>query len=185
MRVVMHDVERLHVQIEDLLAANQLRAGAMSLERTPLDLRQVVEHAVHEIQILVQAKRQPLEVALPDPMPVLGDARRLGQAVINLLANANRHTPAGTRITVIGEVEDDKVHLSVRDFGPGISVAEIDTIFERFRQYGPTSQGSGLGLGIARAVVEMHGGQVWVETPEDGGTEFHIALPRAEREEAE
>jgi two-component system sensor histidine kinase ResE len=183
MRIVIHNVERLRVQIDDLLAANQLRSGVMQLERSPVDLRLIVGHVLNEIQTLVKGKQQPLDVVLPMPLPVLGDARRLGQVVINLLANANRHTPPGTRLSVTGDVADGEVHLVVRDFGPGIAADRLNQVFDRFAQFGPTEQGSGLGLKIVRALVEMHSGRVWVERPDGGGAAFHVALPRAEMEE--
>jgi two-component system CheB/CheR fusion protein len=184
MRIVSHNVERLRMQIEDLLAANQLRSGAMQLERTLVDLRIVVANSLNEVQTLVRGKQQPLEILLPTPLPVSGDARRLGQVVINLLANANRHTPAGTRLQVTGGVIDDEAQLVVRDFGPGISPARLENIFDRFAQFGSSLEGSGLGLGIVRAIVELHGGRVWVEQPQDGGTAFHVALPQAVMEES-
>jgi two-component system CheB/CheR fusion protein len=184
MRVVSHNAERLRLQIEDLLAANQLRSGVMQLERSHVDLRTVVANSLSEIQTLVNGKRQPLEILLPTPLPVTGDARRLGQVVINLLANANRHTPPGTRLQVTGNILEGEVRLVVRDFGPGISPARLEDVFDRFKQFGSTLHGSGLGLGIVRAIVELHGGRVWVEQPTDGGAAFHVALPQAVMEES-
>jgi DNA-binding response OmpR family regulator/signal transduction histidine kinase len=92
-----HNVERLRFRINDLLAANQIDAGTLDLERVALDLRGAALQALQVLQPLLQKKGQVLEIDLPEPLPVMGDPARLEHVVINLLANAHRHTPSGTR----------------------------------------------------------------------------------------
>jgi two-component system CheB/CheR fusion protein len=176
-------VEQLRVQIEDLLTANQMRAGVVRLERAPLDLRDLAIATLESLRVLFEEKQQPVTVDLPEPLPTSADAQRMEQALVNLLANAQRHTPEGTRITLAGAREGDVVRLTVRDTGPGIPEESLEAIFQPFRRLGGRSHGSGLGLGIARALVTLHGGRLWAERPADGGVAFHIALPIGEEED--
>src|SRR5690348_6849962 len=97
-------------------------------------------------------------------MPTLGDARRLEQVLVNLLANAHRHTPAGVRTTITGHVEEETIHLTVSDTGPGIPSEALEGIFERHRQLQPALGGSGLGLAIAWSLIALHGGRIWAES---------------------
>ncbi len=170
------NIERLEAQIDDLLAYNQLEAGTLRLERELLDLRAVVAGAVSAVRPLIREKGQTLEGDLPEPLPTEGDPRRLEQVVVNLLANAHRHTPTDTRIAVRGRLTGDEVLLSVSDDGPGIPAEEQKAVFGRFHRLSSGERGSGLGLTIAKGVVELHGGRIWVESRQ--GTTFHVALPR-------
>lgn len=137
----------------------------------------MIAPAVEAIHPLLQEKGQTLEMDVPEAIPVLGDPRWLEQAVIDLLANAHRHTPSGTRVTVSGRAGDEGVALVVRDTGPGIAAADLDGVFARFRRAGLRPGGSGLGLAIVREIVELHGGRVWAESAQGHGASFHIALP--------
>jgi len=118
---------------------------------------------------------------VPGSLPCVGDARRLQQVVVNLLANAHRHTPEGTHIIVRGEATATEAHLSVRDNGPGIPAGEQEVIFRRFyRVPSPIVSavgGSGLGLAIARGMVELHGGRMWAESETGQGATFLVVLP--------
>ena len=175
---VRRNIERLHGQIDELLTFNQLESGTWRLDREPLDLRAVVLEALAAVHPLIQEKGQTLEVDIAGPLPFEGDVRGLEQVMVNLLANAHQHTPAGTRITLAGRVTADEVLLSVGDNGPGIPPAALGTIFERFRRLDPGAGGFGLGLAIAKAFAELHGGRIWVESRPGLGATFHIALPR-------
>jgi PAS domain S-box-containing protein len=175
---VRRNVERLRLLIDDLLALNQVEAGAVQLECEPLDLRAVVSDAVTELQALMRDKEQTLELDLSEPLPIIGDARRLMRVVANLLANAHQHTPPHTQIVVAGWLADGQVRLAVRDSGPGIPPEELEAIFQRFHRLGSPNSGSGLGLAIARGIVELHGGRIWAESEFGKGATFQIALPR-------
>ena len=164
--------------IDDLLALSLLEAGALHLDLQPLDLRAVAADAIGAIHPLVENKGQILEVELAStPVQVCGDARRLGQVVVNLLQNAHRHTPAGTRILIHVSGTADRGLLSVSDNGPGIEPAELVSAFRRFRRLSEGA-GSGLGLAIARELVERHNGQVALESCPRCGTTSHVTLPR-------
>ncbi len=172
--------QHLGLLIDDLLALNQLEAGTLRLDRQVLDLRAVVADAPATIHSLLEDKGQTLEVDLPaTPLPVVGDARRLGQVIVNLLANAHRHTPPGTRVMISGRATPDEVILTVGDNGPGIAPEDLETIFLRFHRLAAHGEGSGLGLSIARELVELHGGRIWAESTPGEGSVFHVALPKA------
>ncbi len=208
------NMERLSMLVGDLLAANQLDAGKLELEQEPTDLRSVVTDALSGVHSLIATKGQMVEVDLPEPLPVEGDPKILQHVFINLLGNANRHTPDGTRISVrgrigrrahradsvdspSGEAEGHEAHearearevrevlVAVSDSGPGIPEADIERIFQPFWRgssaFGSAdrsgSGGSGLGLVIARRLVELHEGRLWVESSPGEGATFCVALP--------
>ncbi len=172
------NIERLGLLIDDLLAYNQLQAGAMRLDCEPLDLRTVVGDAVPVVHPLLDRKSQSLEVDLREPLRTEGDARRLEQVIVNLLANAHKHTPAGTRITISGRIQAGEVILKVSDNGRGIAPEECEAIFGRFYRGGSDAGGSGLGLAIARGIADLHGGRLWVESRPGTGATFCLALPK-------
>lgn len=173
------NVVRLALFIDDLLLVNQIRSRTLVISRRRIDLREAVREAISIVDPLLPQKRQTLEVDLPMPLPVEGESRRLGQVVVNLLANAHSHTPPGTRIAVAGTVESGRVRLSVRDDGPGIPETEIESVFRRYHRLSASGGGSGLGLADARLLVELHGGRLWVESRPGEGAAFHITLPLA------
>jgi two-component system sensor histidine kinase ResE len=182
---IERNVGRLGIHLNDLLTLNQLKAGTLAVAPVVLDLRAVVADAMGVIHPLLREKGQDLAVDLPERLPVAGDAEELAQAVINLLANAHRHTPGGTRVAVAGGFAGEEVILTVSDAGPGIPAGAREAVFQRFHRLavpgGPPATGSGLGLAIVRGIVELHGGRVWVADAPGGGAAFHIALPRADK----
>jgi signal transduction histidine kinase len=119
--------------------------------------------------------------------PVLADRERIQEVVLNLLDNAVKYSPRGQRIRVTGKVTDDSVTVNVSDRGQGIPLREQKRIFERFQRLEGAdvrrTQGAGLGLYICRAIVEAHGGQLWVHSELGRGSTFSFSLPRKERRE--
>jgi signal transduction histidine kinase len=170
------NIGRLGLLIDDLLAFNQLEVGTLQLDCEPLDMRRVVSNAVDALQPLFRDKQQSLEILLPQPLPVRADAKRLEQAVTNLLANAHLHTPSGTRVTVSGQNGTKGVQLRISDNGPGIPMEQLEEVFRRFYRTAPTG-GSGLGLAIARRLVELHGGSLCAESLPREGVTFSLTLP--------
>ena len=163
--------------IDDLLAYNRLVAGTLRPDRQPLDLRAVVTDAMASVHPLIQEKGQTLEVDLPGQLAMSGDPRQVEQVIVNLLGNASRHTPRGTRIMISGRVVVGEVLLTVRDNGPGIPADHLERIFERFHRVHSAEAGSGLGLAIVSGIVNLHGGRVWAESEPGKGAAFHVALP--------
>lgn len=177
------NIGRLSIHLNDLLTLNQLKSGTLTVAPSVIDLRAVVADAMGVVYPLLQEKGQALAVDLPEPLLVAGDAEELAQAVINLLANAHRHTPGGTRVSVAGRVDRGEVVLTVADNGPGIPAGAWEAVFQRFHRLaipgGIPATGSGLGLAIVRGIVELHGGRAWVAGAPGGGVAFHISLPLA------
>lgn len=175
---------RLTQLIDNLLESVRIEAGQGSIRRRPVAIDEVVEEAVELTAPLLAQRGQRLEMDLPYPLPeILGDAPRLTQVFVNLLANANKFAPAGSAVRVGGEVQAGAVCVWVEDEGPGM--AEEGTgrsLFERFvrapgRDEEPEQSGMGLGLWIVQSIVERHGGTV--EARREGvGTRVRVTLPR-------
>ncbi|HEV2460997.1 MAG TPA: ATP-binding protein [Ktedonobacterales bacterium] len=154
----------------------------MQLTSARLDLREVALGAVSTLRPLLDEKRQCVQVEMPAPLSYGGDARRLEQVLVNLIANAHEHAPAGTNIAITGHVQPHELIIEVFDDGPGIPAEEREHIFERFHRLAPTRRGSGLGLAIARSIVQLHGGRIWAESASATGVRFRLALPTDEAE---
>jgi signal transduction histidine kinase len=173
---------RLTQLIDNLLESVRIEAGETSLRRRPVALDEVVEEAVEMTEPLLAQRGQRLEIELPYPLPeVEGDAPRLTQVFVNLLANANKFSPAGSTVRIGGAVEGGAVCLWVEDEGPGIAERGGSSLFERFvrapgREEEPEQSGMGLGLWIVQSIVERHGGTV--EARREGtGTRIRVNLP--------
>ena len=165
--------------------------GKIQIERAFVNLNQIVTASVDAIREMAAERGIKLTAELaPEPVPVLGDAMRLEQVIMNLLINAVKYTNGGGLISIRTVVLDKDTSVEVRDTGIGIDRAFLEQIFEPFRQ-GTSSwltsrSGLGLGLAIARRIVELHGGRVWAESLGLGcGSTFCIRLPLAARVEEE
>lgn len=178
---------RLTQLIDNLLESVRIESGQDSIRHRAVALDEVVEEAVEMTAPLLAQRGQSVEVDLPYPLPpVRGDAPRLTQVFVNLLANANKFAPAGSVVRVGGAVEDGRVALWVEDEGPGLpDTAASAALFGRFvRRAGddgeePESGGMGLGLWIVRSIVERHGGVVEAGSGPGGrGTRMRVVLPR-------
>jgi signal transduction histidine kinase len=182
---------RLTQLIDNLLESVRIESGQDSLRRRPVALDEVVEEAVELTAPLFAQRRQQLLVDLPYPLPpVLGDAPRLIQVFVNLLANAQKFAPAGSPLAVGGEITERDVAVWVDDLGPGLPPA-ADSGTELFRRFvrspgemaEPEQSGMGLGLWIVQSIVERHGGTVAAER-RDPGTRMRVTLPRSAAAEA-
>lgn len=119
---------------------------------------------------------------IPDELPkVSGDVDKLTEVMINLIDNAIKFTPVGGKITIAACEEPENIHITVKDTGVGIPNDVISKLFDRFYQVDASTTrrygGTGFGLHIAKSIIEMHDGQIWVESEEGYGTTFHILLP--------
>jgi signal transduction histidine kinase/ActR/RegA family two-component response regulator len=170
--------------IDDLLDVSRIMTGKMSLRLEPLDLRPIVHAAVDALATAAEDQGIALERAIDDaPVVVAADGDRLQQVVSNLVSNAIKFTPGGGRIDVALERDGASAVIRVRDTGCGIAPAFLPHVFERFRQADGSSTrragGLGVGLTIARQLVEMHGGHVAAHSAGEGkGATFTVTLPR-------
>lgn len=165
--------------VNDLLDASRLGAEALDLEVA--ELRPLIASVASELRPLIDDKQLALTLALGDePLPGRVEPERLQQVVRNLLANAIRLSPPGAAVTLAAERVDGEIRITLRDHGPGIPPAELETIFDPFVRSSRTRAeraGTGLGLAICRQIVRAHGGRIHASNADGGGAQFHVALP--------
>lgn len=169
----------LHL-LEALLDISAAEAGALKLNRDPLDVRTLTDRAADLYREVAEEKSIAIELDQPAPAELSADAIRLGQAVNNLVDNALKYTPPGGRVRLGARIEPGAVVITVADNGPGVPPAEREAIFRRlYRGDASRSQrGLGLGLSLVKAIVEAHGGTVGVDDAPGGGARFTVRLPR-------
>jgi signal transduction histidine kinase len=178
------DCERLTKLVRELLDLSRLESGRYEMKREDVNVQLLIDEALKPLRLQFQEKRIRLETDVPPAIPhVQGDQQQLTLVVANLVSNALRYTPENGRVTVRSELEDDSIRISVSDSGRGIPADAIDMIFDKFVQVKqPTDAmpGSvGLGLAIAKEVVEAHGGRIWVESKVGLGSTFYFTIPRS------
>jgi len=169
--------------IEDLLDVSNIERGRLSLEVRPEEPSQLALQALHMFEVEAKANRISLEARLPTNMPlVVADRTRVVQVLSNLLRNAIKFTPQEGRIEIRTEPRDRVVMFSVVDTGPGISTEKQARVFDRYWQSsaGARQRGAGLGLSIAKGIVEAHGGRIWVHSVPGEGSEFAFTIPQAD-----
>jgi len=176
------EVALLNCLVGDLRTLSLAESGELRLEMQPVDVRELVENTAARLCGAAQEKRIGLSTDLPDrPLLVAGDTQRLTQVLLNLLSNALRYTPIEGRITVTARQVAEEVQVSVQDSGEGIPADELSLVFERFyrtdRARSRDTGGSGLGLTIARSLVEAQGGRIWVQSQEGVGSTFTFSMP--------
>jgi signal transduction histidine kinase len=175
--------EHLLSLINDILDLSKIEAGRMELSVEPFDLRSATETAVMLLRDRTNRHGITLTVGLDEmPRGFEGDERKFKQILLNLLANAIKFTPPGGTVTVSSRTTEEWVEITVRDTGVGIASEDHARIFEEFmqvgRDFGKKQQGTGLGLALAKRFVEMHGGQIWVQSEIGKGATFSFSLPR-------
>ncbi|UCH87622.1 MAG: GAF domain-containing sensor histidine kinase [Dehalococcoidia bacterium] len=188
LRNIARNTDHLNRLIDDLLNMTRLESGMMRLRRELVKPRQVILESAESVMSLVEAKHQHLRIELPPRLSSLGaDKARLRQILVNLLANASLNTRRRGVITVTAQEQKDSLVVSVSDSGPGIPKEEQERIFERFyrssRARRANRAGLGLGLPIARALVQLHGGSIWVDSEPGKGSTFSISLPKVVAED--
>lgn len=176
-------IQELLKLINDLLDATRIEAGQIVQEMESIELRPVIENALENVRSQAEEKGLKLDLKLTDsPSKVRASARRLEQVLTNLLNNAVQFTPSGGEIQLSVEDFEDHLEISVRDTGIGISPEDLPRIFEEFyRGKGVETKGAGLGLAIAKKIVEAHGGRIWAESPDPKtgkGSKFTFTLPK-------
>jgi signal transduction histidine kinase len=182
LRAALAQTRTLSRLIEDLRILALADAGRLNLHKTTLDTAFFLQKTVESHRLQAQEKGLRLTLEASPTLPsVWADRDRLSQVMGNLLSNAFQYTPGGGRVTVQAQENDQAIVVSVIDDGPGVAPEQLDRIFERFWRADPARQrktgGSGLGLSIARYIVEAHGGCIWAEETPGGGLTVAFSLP--------
>ncbi len=181
LEVIRRAADRMNRLIGDLLDVKRIESGRLSIEQRPEDVIAVVCDAVEMLRPLAKSSSLRLRPVFEKDLPrILVDPSRIQQVLSNLIGNAIKFTPAGGAITVRADQAPDGVRIAVTDSGPGIAAEELPHVFGRFWQGTRTDRrGLGLGLAIAKAIVEAHGGRIWVESQLGAGSTFFFTVPVA------
>lgn len=183
--ILAEEIDRLSDLVSDLLDAARMDGGALRTDLRATDLRAVIENllVVHPSLTSSHLIELDLDGDLPE---VLCDEDRIRQVLLNLLQNATRYSPEGSNVWVIGDLisENDRpfVRVVVADEGIGIPAGDVERVFSKFVMLPKpkwATKGTGLGLFIAKGIVESHGGRIWVESEENKGSRFSFTLPSA------
>ncbi|HWO92403.1 MAG TPA: HAMP domain-containing sensor histidine kinase, partial [Methylomirabilota bacterium] len=167
--------------INDILDLSKIEAGRMQLEPAAFDLPSAIENAL----ILVRERASRRGIRLGSTIDtrlgmISGDERKVKQVLLNILSNALKFTPEGGRIDIDARLHADRAEVSVTDTGVGIAPGDQEAVFEEFRQVGATdkkAEGTGLGLALSRRFIELHGGQISVQSEIGHGSTFTFTLP--------
>ena len=183
--IIHEEAGRMRRLVDELLDLARLEAGQVELAQATVDVGELLRDSAERFALRAEQAGVELRVeAAPDLPPVRGDADRLAQVFANLVDNAVRHVGAGGRVTLSAERRDSRLLCAVTDNGPGIPAGELARVFERFYQVDKSRVrqkdrrgGAGLGLAIAREIVQAHGGRIQVDSVEGLGTRFTVELP--------
>ncbi|MCJ7535740.1 MAG: ATP-binding protein [Anaerolineales bacterium] len=180
---IYREADRLQKLVSDLQELSRVEAGAYELEFKPVDVLDLVTATVNRLALQFEEKGVILEIDVPNGLPkVKADEDRIGQVLLNLVGNALQYTPSGGKVKVATTHHDNEIITSVSDTGIGLSAEHLEYIFTRFYRIDKSRSrvggGSGIGLTIAKYLVEAHGGRIWVESPGSGkGSTFIFTLP--------
>jgi signal transduction histidine kinase len=177
--VLREQVQTLSLLVEDLFELARIDAGALTLELQQLPVAPVVSSTLRSIEAEARSRHVRLDSAVGDDVTARFAPDKLERVLMNLLTNALRHTPSDGAVAVRVEPQLDEVRVAVEDTGDGLGTEARERMFERFWRgdESRSSRGAGLGLAIARGLVEAHGGRIWAENREGGGARVCFTLP--------
>ncbi len=183
LEVIDRNAERLLSLVDDLLISAQAHSGTLALTHADVDIGAVVRQCALACSPAAATRGIVLECAVEQDLVVTGDATRIAQVIDNLASNALKFTPAGGRVELLASRHDGAIRIEVADTGMGIAPEEQDRLFDRFfrtaRAQSDAITGAGLGLAIAKAIVEAHRGHIAFTSVEGQGTTFVVDLPAA------
>jgi PAS domain S-box-containing protein len=174
------DAKRLNRMISELLDLERMQSGRMQLHLEPIELNRIIKMVVEHMHTMLL--KHDVILTLDTMLPTIsGDNDKLMQVVTNLLSNAVKYSPQGGEIRIRSFSEGTNLHLTLQDSGMGIPADALENIFTPYNRVETAAtrhiQGTGLGLPITRQIVQLHGGQIWVESQQGVGSTFHIVLP--------
>ena len=184
---IYKEADRLQRLVSDLQELSRVEAGAFELDRKAIDVPDLLTATVERLKMQFEEKGVLLVVEIPDGLPqVQADDDRIGQVLLNLVGNAMQYTPSGGEVKIKATHQDDEISISVSDTGIGISPEHLEHLFTRFYRVDKSRSraggGSGIGLTIAKFLVEAHGGRIWAESAgPDLGSTFTFTLPVAHK----
>ena len=181
LKMVQRNAVALQQLVSSILDFRKIQNGKMDLELYRFDIVKALEIWVGDFQLTAERKRIKLHLDMVDfsgSHEVIADKEKIARVVFNLLSNALKYTPAGGDIFVSLKDEAERLRLDVRDTGKGISQDEATKIFERFFQAKGAASGTGIGLALVKSFVELHHGEVWVESELGKGSDFVVVIPR-------
>ncbi len=180
LEVIEEEADRLTDLIDNLLDASRLQAGGLSVNRSDLNLQKFIEKSIEKQKL--QLSHHKVIVNIPDDLPViLADENRLFQVIDNLLSNAVKYSPEGGEIVIYASSRPREIIICIKDQGPGFSPDDVPFVFDRFyRSKDATrkTKGAGLGLYLTKAIIESHGGRIWIDPKVESGAKICFSLPR-------
>ena len=177
--VLREQVRVLSVLVDDLFELARIDAGALTIEMLRLPMAPIVSSSLKSIEAEARSRHVRLDADVDEEITARFEPDKVERVLMNLLTNALRHTPSDGAVAVLVEPTQDEVRVAVEDTGAGIDVEARERMFERFWRgdQSRSSRGAGLGLAIARGLVEAHGGRIWAENREGGGARVCFTLP--------
>jgi two-component system phosphate regulon sensor histidine kinase PhoR len=180
---ISREVDTLTQLVQEIRDLSLIESGQMPVRLMPTDLAAMVTASIDQLRTLAENKKQKIWVDVPENIQVLADDLQIQRALKNIVHNAIKFSPEGSKIRVSCTVSGDEAVIAVTDDGPGIPSDELPRIFERFYQVDRArSDGTGLGLAIVRHIVRAHGGRTWAESIEGQGATVFISLALTEEE---
>jgi len=180
-QTIIHNANTLETRLAELMDIVKTGTGQLQLQLEPVDMKSLLQGIGWQSSPLLQGKEQNLNMDLPHSLPIIhGDGQRLEQVVLNLMTNATKFTPKGGNITLRARKQDTGLVIEVQDTGIGIAKEEQTRLFKPYSRLSADRQrhpGLGLGLALAKQVVELHGGKIWVESEPGKGSTFSFSLP--------
>lgn len=181
---IEEEADRLNQLVGNLLYASRIQANGLQMDIAALDLERLISSVIRRFR--VRSPEVDIAMTFAEPLPtVMGDRERIAEVLQNLLDNAIKYSPGRPEIVIACNITSEEVIVSVSDNGMGISLREQEQIFNRFQRLGdplaPMTPGAGLGLYICKAIIEAHGGRMWVESALRQGSTFFFSLPREEK----
>lgn len=174
---VKQEINRITRMIIDISELANIETGIITLKKEEISFGGIIHDVTDRMQQTVELKGSTLTIDIPEDLPgITGDRDRLTRAFANILINAIKFTSEG-RISIAMQAQDRGLLTSVSDTGIGIPESAIDKIFDRFYKVDAASRGTGLGLPMAKEIIEMHGGRIWAESKEGRGSTFSFTIP--------